>query len=562
MNLLNRRLFFLVVLCGASLFGVYRTCLQHVEKNLTQLLNAPTDIDSVRLAANAQVLAAQGITVSATDHAGLSIGHIKLQPHVSGIGFEKAIAFDINMDSYDDWSQNLDRLQTTLGDIDPIVKTLPSVTSLNIADETEKALVPLLASWRSEWQAIVGSYQQSIERSTVPVISEEVALQNRNNPLRDRELLQAQIESIEKLTVEFEKIQSELDLAKEKLVAKSDSILSQSSSSIEAKLKEHETNARQTQRMRFVKNLEAIRGRFYADLLSRAMSSQHVASNVALRCSQTVVGNWSSTSERGTDYLAFMPDPATKQIDCLELSGNCSSQSAVNRFVCALYRKENIVDAWADFVIIVSPNSGATQRYVGKVEPDGKCTYTGNIEFKNIEINSTLLTEPNFALEVESANVQLESIVDTSFQELVLSLDAPRVKLNARINDPNFQAMFVGDPLIQEMCTATLSVKLRKNGIIECSAHQEDNFFAKFQETAVDQIDKLNSTVMRQLAEQNDALKLKVAKELAMASQSLSALSQQLALQREQHQSRATLIADRLAPTEFRTATSGSKNIK
>jgi hypothetical protein len=500
--------------------------------------------------------------VSATDHAGWSIGHIKLQPHANGGGYEKAIAFDIQMDSHDDWSQSLDRLQATLGDVDPIVKDLPAVTPLDLADETEKAIVPLLANWRSEWQTIVNSYQQSIERSTVPVITEEVALQNRNNPLRDREILQAQIESIEKLTVEFDRIQSELDLAKENLVAKSKSIVANGASRFEARLKEHESAARNAQRMRMTKNLEAIRGRFYAELLLRVLDSHHVASNVALRCSQTVVGDWSSTSDRGTDYLEFLPDPAARQIDGLELSGNCANSSSASQFVCALYRKESIVDAWADFVIMVSPKNGSTQRYVGQVEPDGKCTYSGNIKLDDFAITSTLLTEPNFVLETESANVQLRSIVDTASQELVLSLDAPQVKLNAVIHDPNFQAVFVGTPLVQEKCTAILSVKLRKDGSIECTAHQEDNFFADLQATTLEQLDKLNSPFAGQLAEQTDALKLKVAAELSTASQSLLILSQRLALQREQHTTRATLIADRLSPTEFRTATSGSTIIR
>ncbi len=188
----------------------------------------------------------------------------------------------------------------------------------------------MLASWRNEWQEVLRDYQEEIESKFAAANSTGDADESASNPLRNRATLQSQLQSIEQLSGELERIEEGLKRAKDELVAKSADIAKNGMQQLAAEIQADDLMRRKQQQERMSLNLEALRKEMFASMIRQAMHGYHVSSNLVARSSQLIGGDLKYGANRGVNLVDRFTTPGKLHINSLEMIAEAKPMKATS----------------------------------------------------------------------------------------------------------------------------------------------------------------------------------------------------------------------------------------
>ncbi len=134
--------------------------------------------------------------------------------------------------------------------------------------------------------------------------------------------------------------------------------------------------------------------------------------------------------------------------------------------------------------------------------------------------------------------------------------------MTAKVIDPALQPIFLLNPMSSQNCEAKLTVKMTDQGAIASTANQEDNFFGTLHQSAIDAINRQESTTPGLLARQEEFVQGLIQAEIASAQSSFTQVLADLDGQRGRLSEKQSRLAERLTPKNFRTANEAILNVR
>jgi hypothetical protein len=549
----------LVALCGVSLWGLYRTNLQRIEQALSSLLQNETTIGAMQLDVRGRISRLSNLEIAGGDLATCTLASVELhsapwsmasqQPRI-----EKAVGSGVHIASSDRWAHELHSVAETIGTIDPVLRTPMPMESVDIAAETDKAMEPLMVSWRGEWQGVLANYAQQIDVLNQELMAVDQTHIDTSNPLRDRELIKSQLASIERLTKQFEQIETQMQASRTKLTQRVTALQEEGQLAIEQRIRQKEKELQERFKDRIAKNLEALRGQLFAKLINEACQRQHVVSNLAHRGTRMISGKYTITPDRGTDMLDEFTETSPLKLHCLELIGSCS-QIAPTEFLGAFYPDEDSqADSGKFFVVCRDANRTSGHRFTGTITGADQYQFNGTIPLAPATLATGLLTDPNFELAYDGAELDMQTVASSKGRHLELQWRASNASLKTVISDKSQTFDLDRSPLSHKDCLATLRIPLDGDHNTPSDIEQHDNFFAAWNLQVVEGCSETEIDKASMLAERNPAIKLTLDREYAQAIAGFNTQTTKMAVLVSSMDSRQQRLAAEIQPRQIRTA--------